>query len=1017
MPVCNSFSPFQNPPSLSRLASMVLGLMVVPTILSGISMLAQPTPPQAPAAQAAPSQGPVSLRGTVTDPDDAFVPGAQVTLTPGSGQPIAVTSGSDGSYVVRGAAPGTYSVTVTMPGFSTYVRQGVKISAAGPTVLNARLIIQNAETTVNVTTSQNAVSVDQESNASSTVLTGKDLDALSDDPDELSSELSALAGPAAGPNGGQIYIDGFTGGQLPPKSSIREIRINQNPFSAQYERAGFGRVEIFTKPGTDKFHGNGSLQGQDKSFNTGSPYIGSAPQPGYHTIFGQGSLTGPINKRASFSAGGSYRQIQDNAIVDPPALFATSQTSGNYCLPGTAGCAIYSSASGNGFQFAQFTPQTRWDFAPRFDLALAEKNTMTLRFSYEHNHSENQGIGGSDIPTVGSNGTSSEFEIQATDTQILTAKIINETRFEFQRTPNNTVPVSTAPTINVQGAFVGGGSSTGLSDDLQHHIEVQNYTSIALAKNFIRLGGRFRTTNQTNTTNAGANGTFTYNSIYTYTGLPVGCTAPLVPLPTCVQGTPSVSQYSITTINVPTLTERTMDLGLYAESDWKIRPNLTFSYGLRYEVQNYINDKSDFAPRLSVAYGISKKTVLRAGSGIFYDRFSLGNEFSVYRNNGTNQKQSILQATATSPITSACGPATPAACPAVASGHFTTRTIAPNLRAPYSLQINFGVDQQLIKGATISVNYQHIRGVHQFNSNVANYSSLSSTTPIQYQYQSEGVFNQNQLVTNLNYRAGRVSIFGFYVLNFAKSDTAGAGSFGTNPFNLGQDYGRAQFDTRHRVFLGGSLTLPHLINLSPLLVANSGSPYNITAGTDNNGDTIYNDRAVLVPAGTAAIANGYVKTTSCGTFATPGTAGVTTPVPVNYCTGPASFVFNLRAAKTFGFGGPANPNAAAAQRQRGQGGPGGPGGPPGGPGGGGDRGGGGRGGPGGMFGGGGASSGKKYNLTFGLQVQNLFNIVDRGTPVGTLTSPSFGSSTGLAGGIFTSNSAVRRIYLQTSFNF
>ncbi len=124
-----------------------------------------------------------------------------------------------------------------------------------------------------MTTSQNQVSVDQDSNASATVLKGKDLDALSDDPDELASELSALAGPAAGPNGGQIYIDGFTGGQLPPKSSIREIRINQNPFSAQYDRPGFGRVEVFTKPGTDKFHGSLNLNGADKSFNTGSVFI------------------------------------------------------------------------------------------------------------------------------------------------------------------------------------------------------------------------------------------------------------------------------------------------------------------------------------------------------------------------------------------------------------------------------------------------------------------------------------------------------------------------------------------------------------------------------------------------------------------------------------------------------------------------------------------------------------------------------------------------------------------------
>ncbi len=139
--------------------------------------------------------------------------------------------------------------------------------------------------------------VDPDSNASAVVLTGKDLDALSDDPDELSDELTALAGPSAGPNGGQIYVDGFTGGQLPPKSSIREIRINQNPFSAEYDQLGYGRVEVFTKPGTDKIHGNFQLNGNASQFNSGNP-LATGYQPPYHTLFLFGNLTGPLNKGA-----------------------------------------------------------------------------------------------------------------------------------------------------------------------------------------------------------------------------------------------------------------------------------------------------------------------------------------------------------------------------------------------------------------------------------------------------------------------------------------------------------------------------------------------------------------------------------------------------------------------------------------------------------------------------------------------------------------------------------------------
>ena len=150
------------------------------------------------------------------------------------------------------------------------------------------------------------------------VLSGKDLDALSDDPDELADDLQALAGPSAGPNGGQIYIDGFTGGQLPPKSSIREIRINQNPFSAEYDKLGYGRIEIFTKPGTDQYHGQVSVNGNSSYFNSTSPFATSNPP--YDSTQYTANFGGPMGKKASFFINFERRNIGDNAIVNAYVL-------------------------------------------------------------------------------------------------------------------------------------------------------------------------------------------------------------------------------------------------------------------------------------------------------------------------------------------------------------------------------------------------------------------------------------------------------------------------------------------------------------------------------------------------------------------------------------------------------------------------------------------------------------------------------------------------------------------------
>src|SRR6201991_5224797 len=247
---------------------------------------------------AAAQQTAATVRGVVADPENAVIPGATVTFTPASGKALVTQSESDGTYVLRNVPAGTYSVTVTMPGFASFVKMGVRVGAGQALTMDVKMTIQEQQQEVNVTTSAAQVSVDADNNASSTVLKGKDLDALSDDPDELSSELTALAGPAAGPNGGQIYVDGFTGGQLPPKSSIREIRINQNPFSAEYDKLGYGRIEILTKPGTDRLHGMIIASGNHSAFKPVNTFV--TRQPPYYSTFFLGNVSGSLNSRSSW---------------------------------------------------------------------------------------------------------------------------------------------------------------------------------------------------------------------------------------------------------------------------------------------------------------------------------------------------------------------------------------------------------------------------------------------------------------------------------------------------------------------------------------------------------------------------------------------------------------------------------------------------------------------------------------------------------------------------------------------
>src|SRR6266545_902913 len=199
---------------------------------------------------------PPSLRGTVTDPSGAAVPGAVVQLRgpgPKLGNAQRAKTGSAGEYSFPSLAPGRYQVRVNAKGFAVTERADLAITR--PTAFDAQLVIGSKAQVIHVEDRLRGVSAEADANGSAIVMRERQIAALSDDPDELALQLQALAGPAPGPGGGQIFIDGFTGGNLPPKSSIREIRINSNPFSPEYDRPGFGRIEIFTKPGADLLRG------------------------------------------------------------------------------------------------------------------------------------------------------------------------------------------------------------------------------------------------------------------------------------------------------------------------------------------------------------------------------------------------------------------------------------------------------------------------------------------------------------------------------------------------------------------------------------------------------------------------------------------------------------------------------------------------------------------------------------------------------------------------------------------
>lgn len=960
-----------------------------------------------------------TLRGQVKDPSGAVIVGANVLITPATGQPVSVDTNKQGAYEVKGLAPGKYRIEAIAKGFALFEKDDVRITALQITEVDMSLEIEESQQQVTVNANAPTLDVNPTNNAGAIVITGKELDALSDDPDELQSDLQALAGPAAGPNGGQMYIDGFTAGQLPPKSSIREIRINSNPFSTEYDRLGYGRIEIFTKPGTDKFHGQGEIQGNDSSFNSMNPFATS--EPGYDNVMFSGDLSGPISKKASFFVSGFRRNINDVAVLNTcllsndtnPQLFRATRS-----IAPRAGTSPNCSLSG----WVPFTasvpnPRTRSNLSPRVDYQLTKNNTLSMRYQYWRNNQENQLGSAMDVPTQGSNSLETEQTVQLDDSQIIGAAVVNDTRFQFLHDTSSQNPISTLPTVEVLGAFNAGGNNEQTVLDTSNSYELQNNTQMVTRKHTLNYGGRLRWTTEDSSANSNFSGLFSFAGPLQYQTTEQNI----------ANGQPAnangggANQLSIT-LGSPNASISYADLAVYFQDDWRVRSNLTISPGVRFETQSGISDHADWAPRIAMAWGIgsgkgSPQWVIRAGTGIFYDRFSEDLLMQATRLNGVIQQQYVIPSPtcffATTPampvtlsqITSQCG--------SPQQLRPTVYRVASTLHAPGMLQSAVSVERQLTRIATVAVTYINSRGWDQLLTNNIN-TPLPGTYPSApvyplgtpgnvYQFESEGVYRQNQLMTNITVRAGaNLTLFGYYSLNYANADTAGAGSFPSNPYDIAADYGRASFDIRNRLFFGGSVGAPWGLRFSPFMIFSSGQPYNITTPYDLIGSSQFNQR----PSFAASATGPNVFQTPLGNFDAVPQPGEEL-VPINFATGPDRFTLNLRVSKTFSFGKEGGGSGHEGFNGGGEGG--------------GRRGGGGRGG-GMVFGGGRGRFGqnaprRKYNLTLSASGRNVFNNVNLATPTGVLGSFFFGKSNGIASGAFSSASANRLIYLQASFSF
>ncbi|HYJ89390.1 MAG TPA: TonB-dependent receptor [Pyrinomonadaceae bacterium] len=1023
-------------------------------------------------------QGRGTLRGVVKDELGGTVTGATVTLIDQSGAVKTATTNAEGAYVFSGLAPGKYSVSASAQGFAVTDEAEVDVAAGQRPTLDLTLKVTIEEQKVTVA-AQTPISTDASDNANQTLITGKDLDALPDDPDELAAALQALAGPSMGPNGGQIFVDGFSGGRMPSKDSIREIRINQNPFSAENEQAS-GRIEILTRPGTDKLRGSTFVNFEDESLNSRNPF--SDRRTPYQIRSFGGNLGGPIiQKKASFFVDFDRRETDDNELV------RVSQLDANL----------------NRFDsgFGVVVPRRHLGFGPRFDYQINPNNTLVARYNYNRSSTENAGVREFSLPERAFNTLFTNHTLTLTETAVLNASMINETRFQYSKNTSENIGPNAIPGLNVSGAFFSGDSQVGQALSSNSRWELQNFLAWQKGTHAIKFGGKVRGVSLSDTSTNNFGGTYVFSGGFvptlnasnnpitsqpvfvdsleryrrTLLGQRLGRTAEQI---RAMGG--GASQFSINSGSAQASVSQ-IDGGVYVQDDWRFRPNLTFGLGLRYENQTNINSKFNFGPRLFMAWspGAANSTrpptmVIRVGAGVFYNRFGEGNTLTANRFNGTTQQQffvterpvyqnvngtlQFVPPVVPSPLD--VFPNIPSAASLSLTPRLITWRVADDVQAPAVYVAGVQIERQLPYRFTMftgfySVHINHVVRARDINAPLPGSITALNPNGIRplgnigdvYQYESSGRFDQNQWFIGFNNRFNRTIQFSAnYSLSKTQNDTDGQGGglFPVNSYDFTGEYGRAAFDVRHRFNFFGTINLPWQVTVNPLVNYSSGRPFNIITGQDTNLDRQFTERPSFAPEGVDCGANrpANIICTPFGNFnRNPGPGELL--IPRNFGEGPGFFAVNMRITKTWAFGSTASSRATAqrnAQQNTQQGTQanaargGGPGGPPripsggGGPGGGGPGGGGGQrggGGPGGggigVPGGGGAEA-KRYTMQFSVNFQNLFNKVNLANPTGSLSSPSFGESLslqtqfgGFGGG--STGAGNRRVSAQVRFSF
>jgi hypothetical protein len=733
-------------------------------------------------APAVAAQNQSTLRIRVQDETQSALIHATVSITDPAGIERQVLVNQSGEAIFTGLAMGTYQVKVEAEGFRGYtvnynVRRGNNNAVATlPVALAEEIIVHE----------QSAESIREK--GFTQTLTRDQIDALSDDPDEMAEQLRQMAGPGA-----QIFVDGFRGGRIPPKDQIEQIRFHTNSFSAEYHDAGMVRIEIITKPGMGNWRGGFNFGFRDESLNARNAFAPvRGPEQQKRFMF---NFQGPLAKNKtslSIVADGNMSYDARTIVATTPAGAVNSQVR---------------------------RPVDALNVTARLEHVLGGGNTLRAEFTRRDNSQRNLGVGDFDLLERAFETDSLTDTLRARNTKVYGKKLFSELRVELSRSEFAQSSLSDAATIRVLDQFTAGGAGVlGLREGRQFTV-AQNF-DLPVRKHALRFGleanGGWWDSNQ----QSNANGTFTFSSMDDFLA--------------------NRARTFTRRVGNPDVTYSQYDAGWYLQDDFRLTKNINLSLGVRQEVQTHVDDKWNIAPRAAFTYAFGKGT-MRGGYGIFYDWLESNVYEQTVRLDGTHQIEETVINPSYPDVFGASGSVLPA----------SIIQLGPDLTQPTIHQASIGYERPLKQFGQIRGDYMITRATDTLRAVNVN-APINGVRPIAdagniTQVESTGRRDSDRITLAVNLRAPQRRIMGNIMYQWQNSR-----SFADSPLSLpadsnnpDADWGPSAADIRHRLFLMLNSPLGLGVRAGMQAQFSSAQPYTITTGNDDNGDTVFNDR----PAG------------------------------------------------------------------------------------------------------------------------------------------------------------------------